>query len=393
MITQDGQFLKILVGKRVISAEKLASIMQSSGEDGTGLGQRLQDSGILQEGQYISLLVREGGYHYLNLDQAEIDPEAIREIPHQLARLLGIIPVRKAKDTLAVAMADPFHPQMLAKLKEAVPYNILPVISRKQEIDRALNRYQELGRRSNIKDIDWGIPLVPRFNFDSFVVSKGNEFPYAMAQSITKSPGETYNPLFLYSNVGLGKTHLLNAIGNRVLQEGSGKQLFYATCEHFNSKMVEAIKDNKIAEFRAAFNGINFLLIDDIEFMAGRDRIQEEFFHLFNILIQANKQIVVTSDRPPSELTVLENRLRSRFMGGTVASIDPPDLETRIAILKKKSSKVEIPAVVIQLLASRITSNIRELEGALNTLLSLNRFTQERFDTGTAEKILKEMGY
>jgi chromosomal replication initiator protein len=295
-------------------------------------------------------------------------------------------------------MSDPFHKQVLVELGKATAYNILPIVSREAEIQRILARYEELCagnltlQPTELLDIE-GVSLVKRFTFDSFVVGQGNEFPYAMASAVAKSPGENYNPLFLYSDVGLGKTHLLNAIGNYLEQQTSQLKRMYITCEYFNAKVIGAIKDNMIDQFRSTFKLLDILLIDDIEFLSGRDRTQEEFFHIFNSMVQAGKQVVVTSDRSPSELSVLEKRLRSRFMGGTVANIEPPDLETRIAILNKKNTEVPVPAEICQLLASRIQSSVRELEGALNTLLSLNKFTGEDINLKNAEKVLVEMGH
>jgi chromosomal replication initiator protein len=398
VVTKEEVLYQALLDSRLLTEEQLLELKTAREERGGGVGEHLRRLGYMDEKQYMSFLIKGCGYHYINLDQLELDPDLLRQIPSELAHRLKVIPLRKAQDTLAVAMNDPFDKQVLAELERVSAYNILPIVSRQEEIQRALAHYDELcASKANPKlqqlPVCEGVPLVGRFTFDSFVVGKGNEFPYAMAAAVAKSPGESYNPLFLYSDVGLGKTHLLNAIGNQLKQRNPAVKTMYATCEYFNAKVVGVIKDNLIDQFRAAFKDLDILLIDDIEFLGGRDKAQEEFFHIFNSMIQAGKQVVVTSDRPPSELSVLEKRLRSRFMGGTIANIEPPDLETRIAILNKKNTEVPILPEVLHLLANRIQNSVRELEGALNTLISLNKFAGEEINIENAEKVLAEMGY
>ncbi len=398
MITEEKVLYQALLESKLLSEEQLQKLTSDVEAKGEGIGQHLQQLGYMEEKRYISFLIKECGYHFLSLNQVEIDPDAIKQIPSEVARRLQVIPLRKARDTLAVAMCDPFNKQVLAELGKVTAYTILPIVSRHEEIIQFLKRYDELCASRSKSQVSGilsyeGLPLVRRFVFDSFVVGKGNEFPYAMASAVAKSPGESYNPLFLYSDVGLGKTHLLNAIGNQMKNQSPPVKMMYVTCEYFNSQVVGAIKDNIIDLFRSTFKTLDILLIDDIEFLKDRDKTQEEFFHLFNSMVQAGKQVVVTSDRSPSELSVLEKRLRSRFMGGTVANIDPPDLETRTAILHKKNTETAVPTEVYHLLASRIQESVRELEGALNTLLSLNRFTGEDINIDNAEKVLHEMGY
>jgi chromosomal replication initiator protein len=398
VVTKEEVLYQALLDSQLVTEEQLQQLKAAIEQKGDGVGNQLQQLGYLNEKQYISFLVKECGYHYLNLDQLELDPAAIKQIPPEVAHRLRVVPLRKSKNTLAVAMSDPFRKQVLAELEKVTVYNILPIVSRQEEIERALANYDKLcAGKDKLQPLDFpadeGVPLVERFSFDSFVVGKGNEFPYAMAVAVAKSPGENYNPLFLYSDVGLGKTHLLNAIGNYLKPQEPQVKVIYTTCEYFNAKVVAAIKDNIIERFRSAFKALDILLIDDIEFLSGRDKTQEEFFHIFNSMVQAGKQVVVTSDRPPGELSVLEKRLRSRFMGGTVANIEPPDIETRIAILNKKNTEIPIPDEVSQLLANRIQNSIRELEGSLNTLLSLNKFAGEEINLENAEKVLAEMGY
>ncbi len=398
VITEEKVIYQILLESKLLSEEQLQRLMADVGEKGGGIGQHLQQLGYMDEKQYISFLIKECGYHYLSPEQVELDPDALKQIPPEVVQRLHIIPLRKAKDTLAVAMCDPFNKQVLGELEKVTTYSILPIVSRQQEIQQLIAHYDEFcadrikPQAPGLVNCE-GLPLVKRFVFDSFVVGKGNEFPYAMASAVAKAPGESYNPLFLYSDVGLGKTHLLNAIGNQLKNQSPPVKMMYITCEYFNSQVVGAIKDNIIDLFRSTFKTFDMLLIDDIEFLKDRNKTQEEFFHLFNSMVQAGKQVVVTSDRPPSELSVLEKRLRSRFMGGTIANIDPPDLETKTAILRKKNTEMPVPTDVYHLLASRIDGSVRELEGSLNTLLSLNRFTGEDINIDNAEKVLREMGY
>jgi chromosomal replication initiator protein len=216
-----------------------------------------------------------------------------------------------------------------------------------------------------IKEIN---PLNPRYTFEQFVDGTGNQFAHAAAMAVASNPpATTYNPLFIYGGVGLGKSHLLNAIGHKILADTRSTKVFYCSAEKFMHEMVNCIKLNKMDEFRERYRSIDVLLIDDIQFISKKERTQVEFFHTFNALYESNKQIVITSDKFPREIPDLEERLRSRFEWGLIADIQPPDLETKIAILNKKSetNKINLPDDVAYFLASSDTSNIRELEGLL----------------------------
>ena len=211
-----------------------------------------------------------------------------------------------------------------------------------------------------------GLNMHSRYTFSTFIVGKSNELAYAAAQAVAEKPGHNYNPLFIYSGVGLGKTHLLHAIGHHIASRGLS--LIYATTEEFTNQYIRAIREGKTEEFRGRYRNADALLLDDIQFIIGKEQTQEGFFHTFNSLHMANRQIVITSDRPATALTLLEDRIRSRLAGGLMVDIQPPDLETRLAILRAKAEETgqACPPDVLQYLAERIHSNVRELEGCLN---------------------------
>ncbi len=235
--------------------------------------------------------------------------------------------------------------------------------------------------------------LNPNYTFDSYVVGSNNRFAQAAALAVAEAPATSYNPLFLYGGVGLGKTHLMQAIGNQILQEFSDKKVLYVTSEKFTNDFINCIKDNKNEEFRNKYRNIDALLIDDIQFIAGKKQVQEEFFHTFNTLHEESKQIIISSDRPPKEIPTLEDRLRSRFEWGLITDITPPDLETRIAILRKKAKAegLDIPNEVMLYIANQIDSNIRELEGALIRVVAYSSLINKDINADLAAEALKNI--
>ena len=235
--------------------------------------------------------------------------------------------------------------------------------------------------------------LNPKYTFSTFVVGNNNRFAHAAALAVAEAPASSYNPLFIYGGVGLGKTHLMHAIGNEILRNNKNSKILYVTSEAFTNELINAIKDNTNDQFRNKYRGIDILLIDDIQFIAGKERIQEEFFHTFNTLHDNRKQIVISSDRPPKDIPLLEDRLKSRFEWGLIADISIPDYETRLAILRKKAQtdNIIVDDVILSTIATRVASNIRELEGVFNKLVAFSTLANGPITIEMAEKAINDI--
>ncbi|KSU81672.1 MULTISPECIES: chromosomal replication initiator protein DnaA [Fictibacillus] len=233
----------------------------------------------------------------------------------------------------------------------------------------------------------------PKYTFDRFVIGSGNRFAHAASLAVAEAPAKAYNPLFIYGGVGLGKTHLMHAIGHYVVDHKPNAKVAYLSSEKFTNEFINSIRDNKTVEFRNKFRSVDILLIDDIQFLAGKEQTQEEFFHTFNALHEESKQIVISSDRPPKEIPTLEDRLRSRFEWGLITDITPPDLETRIAILRKKAKAegLDIPNEVMLYIANQIDTNIRELEGALIRVVAYSSLINQDMNADLAAEALKDI--
>src|SRR5699024_1958092 len=236
--------------------------------------------------------------------------------------------------------------------------------------------------------------LNPKYTFDTFVVGSENRFDHAASLAVAEAPAKSYNPLFIYGGVGLGKTHLMHAIGHYVREYHPDRKVIYLSSEKFTNEFINAIMDNKAESFRNKYRNVDILLVDDIQFLAGKEQTQEEFFHTFNTLHEENKQIIISSDRPPKEIPTLEDRLRSRFEWGLITDISPPDLETRVAILSKKAKAeglTDISNDVMHYIANQIDTNIRELEGALVRVVAYSSLINEDVNLELATEALKDI--
>ena len=232
-----------------------------------------------------------------------------------------------------------------------------------------------------------------RYTFDRFVIGSGNRFAYAAAKAVSESPGRAYNPLFLYGDTGLGKTHLMQAIGQDILSLNPEMTCAFISSEQFTNQLIQSIADKSTNRFRDKYRKVDVLLIDDIHFIAGKEATQEEFFHTFNALFDMHRQIVISSDRPPKELATIEERLVSRFESGLVTDIQPPDLETRVAILQNKArlENLTVPQEILRYIATHITTNIRELEGAMITVLAFGRLTEQKLGIEMVDEVLRDL--
>ena len=265
-------------------------------------------------------------------------------------------------------------------------YNIKFVLSEKEVAD--LN--------SDSTDLNYRVlypNLNPKYTFDTFVIGNSNRFAHAACVAVAESPAKAYNPLFLYGGVGLGKTHLMHAIGHHIVSQKKDSKVVYVSSEKFTNELINSIKDDKNEEFRNKYRNVDVLLIDDIQFIAGKERTQEEFFHTFNTHHEANKQIIISSDRPPKDIPTLEDRLRSRFEMGLITDIQAPDFETRIAILRKKAQleRIDVPNEVMSYIAKNIKSNIRELEGALTRVVAYSSLSNRVISFDLATEALKDI--
>ena len=336
-------------------------------------------------------------------DIKEIWKEALRLLQEEMTSVSfstwiePIIPVSLENNVLTLEVPSEFNLGIINSRYKDLIQNAIRVLTKRDLDIKLYVKSAETPKEDQTPNQDnlssYISVLNPKYTFDTFVRGNGNQLAHAAALAVAESPATAYNPLFIYGGVGLGKTHLMHAIGHFIIEQNPSRKVIYTSSEKFTNELINAIKDDRNEEFRNKYRNIDVLLIDDIQFIGGKERTQEEFFHTFNALYEASKQIVLSSDKPPKEILTLEERLRSRFEWGLIADIQAPDIETRIAILRKKSQqeRYDIPDEVLSYIAENIESNIRELEGALNRVIAYASLTGSPITLDLAQNCLKQL--
>jgi chromosomal replication initiator protein len=329
-------------------------------------------------------------------------------IPTYKAWFEHITPISLKKNCLTISVGSPFAKEWLESrysdiladsVKKATNNSYkIKIVTQPRKKDHSSSSYEEytgdtVAEKTRTSTTNRNSSFNSKYTFDTFIVGSSNRFACTASLAVSEKPGKAYNPLFIYGGVGLGKTHLLHAIGQYTLQLNPGKVVKYVSAEKFLNDFINALRYKDIFAFKESYRNNDVLLVDDIHFLEDKEASQEEFFHTFNALHDTNRQIVLSSDRPPKNITTLEERLRSRFEWGLVTDITPPDFETRLAILKKYSERENIEATdnILNLIAEKITSNIRELEGALTRIVAFSSLTKSKPDLDTARSILKDI--
>lgn len=436
---------ELLIREDMITREQLEEALQEKQASDRFLGEILVGLTYITEDDLIGFLVRQCRIPHLKLSNFQVSPDIAELIPAEICEEHKLIPIDKLGSLLTVAMVNPIDIDALEKIKNVVEFRIKPILCswadfrnlfeklygpEQRKISREFDDIPELidedidglpqdgsgapakseaspkpakekqedqkVKPSSVGDGGGGLgegDLIERFTFDTYVVADVNSFTYALARSVAEAPGAEYNPLFIYGNTGLGKTHLSNAIGNKIVQDNGESKIVYAPVTKFIDEMLYAVEHDEVKKFRERYADVDVLILDDVQFLSGRTRAQQEFFNIFNDLYTDKKQIILISDVPPKELEGLEQRLISRFEGGVVSCLEAPDFETRLTILKKRvdESSADVPEEVLELLAKPNQSNIRELEGALKKLLAYSSLVGHEITVELAQEILKHM--
>jgi len=428
---------ELLIREEMITREQLDEALDKKLTSNRFLGEILIGLGYITEDELIGFLVRQCRIPHLKLSNFQVSPKIAELISADICEEHKLLPIDKLGNLLTIAMVNPIDVEALEKIKKTVGLRIKPILcswqdfkelfdriysSRKPKIRRAHDDIPELtDEGEEIYDASQepvaaaepgeeadeaersapdeegeaqkGDGLIRRFTFETYVVAEVNSFTYALARSVAEAPGSEYNPLFIYGDTGLGKTHLSNAIGNKIVHDDGNTKIVYAPVTRFIDEMLNAVEREQMKEFRERYAGVDVLILDDVQFLSGRTRAQQEFFNIFNDLYTKKKQVILVSDVPPKHLEGLEQRLISRFEGGVVSCLEAPDFQTRLTILKKRAEDAgaDVPDDVLELLAKSSQSNIRELEGALKKLLAYSSLVGHEITVELAQEILKHM--
>lgn len=309
--------------------------------------------------------------------------------------ITNISPVSYDNQTITLEVANEFNRNQLRmnRYLQIIQRAAQTILDSPCTIEFILPSERQISTKELSKESIPSITLNSRYTFDTFVIGSSNRFAHAAASAVADNPGKSYNPLFIYGGVGLGKTHLMHAIGNKILIDNPKARIIYVTSEKFTNELINSIRSDKNEAFRARYRNVDVLMIDDIQFIANKEGTQEEFFHTFNSLYDAQKQLIISSDKPPKEIPTLEERLRSRFEWGLIADVQPPDHETRVAILQKKAmtENLYVSQEVLHYIANYVESNIRELEGSLTRVMAYANLTGRPPDLRTAAEALKDV--
>jgi len=438
----NKKLAELLIREEMITRQELEEAIRQKNSADHFLGEILLDLRYVTEEELIGCLVRHCRIPHLKLSNLQVRTEAAELIPAEICHTYKLLPIDKLGSLLTVAMVNPLDTEALDAVKEQVKLRIKPILCSwadyselyariyGAEVNKDQQVHDEMGEEEEADEDDEEPKkdtasaardkstrrepqeepaeekkgaaesktpcrrgLVERFIFQNFVVAEANSFTYALAKSVSEAPGAEYNPLFIYGNSGLGKTHLSNAIGNEAIRRDNSLSLFYIPTSQFIDELLEAIEQERMKEFRETFSNLDILIVDDVQFLSARTKAQEEFFNIFNAIYNRKRQIILISDVPPKKLKGLESRLISRFEGGVVACMEEPDFQTRLTILQQRSESagVAVPEEVLELLAKSIPSNIRELEGALKKLLAYSSLVGHEISVELAQEILKHL--